>query len=79
MGRAILFIVILAIAGAITVLKSMACRVTRNEALKNTSLRGETKKVMDKTAKGVSWMEKQWDESKEKADSSTKKISKDDS
>ena len=78
MGKAILFIVILAIAGAFTLLKSMAGRVTRNEELKNTSLKSETKKVMDKTAKGVSWMEKQWEESKEKSDSSTKNKLKND-
>jgi len=79
MGRAILFIVILGIAALLAVIKSLAGRVSGNENLKNTSLKGETRKVMDKTAKGISWMEQQWEESKSSANKNDKNISRDDS
>ena len=78
MGRAILFIIIFVIAGAIAIMKNVLGKASGNESLKNASLKSETKKVMDKTAKGVSWMEKQWEESKKEAASSNKEISKDD-
>ena len=79
MGRAILFVVIIAVAAFLAVSKSLIGRVSGNEKLKDASLRGETKKVMDKTAKGVNWMEQQWEESKKSADSTSKNITKDDS
>ena len=59
-------------------MKNVLGKASGNESLKNASLKSETKKVMDKTAKGVSWMEKQWEESKKEAASSNKEISKDD-
>jgi predicted Holliday junction resolvase-like endonuclease len=78
MGRLFLFVIIAIIAGVIAVAKSAVGQVTKNEELKNTTLKGEAKKVMDKTAKGVSWMEEQWEESKKNAEDSSKKISHDD-
>ena len=41
--------------------------VSRNEKLKKSSVQSEVKNVMDKTAKGISWMDKQWEESKKSA------------
>ena len=79
MGRAVLFLFIIAIAACLAVIKSLIGRVSGNKNLKDTSLKGETKKVMDTTAKGVSWMEKQWEESKKAADLPSKGITKDDS
>jgi hypothetical protein len=74
MGRLFLFIIIGIIAVVISVIKSTTGTVTRNEELKNTTLKGETKKVMDKTAKGLSWMEQQWEESKKEAEEPKDKI-----
>ena len=51
----------------------MAGRVVGNRKLKSSTFKGETKKVMDKTAKGMSWMEQQWEQSKADAESENKK------
>lgn len=78
MGRLFLFVIIAIIAGIIAVVKSAVGRATRNEELKNTSFKGESKKVMDKTAKGISWMEEQWEASKKDAEPESKKTTHDD-
>lgn len=78
MGRLFLFVIIAIIAGIIAVIKSAVGKATGNEKLKNATLKSESKKVMDKTAKGISWMEKQWEESKKNADPASKKITHDD-
>ena len=53
--------------------KKAAGVVSGNEKLKNTTLKDETKKVMDKTAKGVGWMKQQWEQSKKEAEDANKK------
>ena len=68
MGRLFLFIIIAIIAGVVAVIKATIGHVSGNEDLKNTSFKGEAKVVMDKTAKGISWMEQQWEESKKDAE-----------
>lgn len=72
MGRLILFAFVGLIGLIFVVVKSVAGKVTGNENLKNTTLQGETKKVMDKTAKGMNWMEEQWEQSKKEAADSKK-------
>jgi hypothetical protein len=52
------------VAFIVTMLKKAAGTATDNERLKNTTLRNETQNVMDKTAKGISWMEDQWETAK---------------
>jgi hypothetical protein len=64
MVRLLLFIMIWVIAGVIALAKTAIGKVSGNEELGSASLKGEAKKVMDNTAKGISWMEKQWEESK---------------
>lgn len=71
MGRLFLFLIIGIIAVVIAVIKSAVGEVTGNEELKNTTLKGETKKVMDKTAKGIGWMEQQWEQSKKREEAAT--------
>lgn len=66
MGRGILFIVIAVIAGLITLVKKGVGTVNKN--YKDTSFKGESKKVMNKTAKGLNWMDEQWKEAKKKAE-----------
>ena len=78
MGRLFLFIIVAIVAGIIAASKSAVGKLSGNEELKNASLKGEAKKVMDKTAKGISWMEKQWEESKKDAEPASKKITSDD-
>lgn len=75
MGRLFLFVIIAIIAGVIALIKGAIGKVSGNESLKNTSFKGEAKNVMDKTARGVSWMEAQWEESKKDAEPpNTKKL-----
>ena len=67
MGRLFIFLIIALIAGAIALIKNSVGMVSRNEKLKKSSVQSEVKNVMDKTAKGISWMDKQWEESKKSA------------
>ena len=67
--RILVFLFIALIALVISVVKRSVGTVTKNEDLKNSSIADEAKTVMDKTAKGISWMEQQWEESKREANS----------
>ena len=73
MTRLLLFIFIAGVSFVIFLIKSMAGHVVGNKKLKKSTFKGETKKVMDKTAKGMSWMEQQWEQSKTDAESENKK------
>lgn len=72
MARLFLFLIVLIVAAIITVVKSSVGRVTGNEDLKNTTVKHEAKNVMDKTAKGIGWMEDHWEEAKKNAKQTTK-------
>ena len=65
--RILVFLLVAAIALVISAVKRSVGTVTKNNDLKNSSLADEAKTVMDKTAKGISWMEQQWEESKREA------------
>lgn len=78
MGRLFLFVIIAIIAGVIALAKNAIGNVSGNDELKDASVRSEAKKVMDKTARGINWMEEQWEESKKSVNSSNKKIEHDD-
>jgi hypothetical protein len=67
MGRLVIFLIIGAIALMISLIKSAAGRVTGNEELRAATVKTEAAKVMDKTARGLEWMDRQWQESKTKA------------
>lgn len=69
MGRLLAFIILAIIAGIIALLKNVLGQFFGNKHLKNASLKSETRNVMNKTAKGISWMEEQWEKSKKDADS----------
>jgi hypothetical protein len=79
MGRLIIFLIVAAIAGLIAVIKNTAGKISGNEALKNSNLKSEAKNVMDKTAKGISWMEKQWEDAKNTANTESENDTKNDS
>jgi len=76
--RLIALILLLLVAGAILLIKIVIGGITRNKELKNTNLKSETKNVMNKTAKGIRWMEEQWEESKRDAERNSKELTKDD-
>lgn len=65
--RIFVFLFIALIAIVISTVKRSVGTVMKNEDLKNSSLADEAKTVMDKTAKGISWMEQQWEDSKREA------------
>ena len=73
MTRLLFIIFIAGISFVIFLIKNMAGRVVGNKKFKKSTYKGETKKVMDKTAKGMSWMEQQWEQSKADAESENKK------
>lgn len=65
--RILVFLFIALIALVISTVKRSVGTVMKNEDLKSSSLADEAKTVMDKTAKGISWMEQQWEDSKREA------------
>ena len=73
MTRFLFIILIAGVSFVVFLIKSMAGHVVGNKNLKKSTFKGETKKVMDKTAKGMSWMEQQWEQSKADAESENKK------
>ena len=73
MTRLLFILFIAGISFVIFLIKKMAGHVVGNKKLKESTFKGETKKAMDKTAKGMSWMEQQWEQSKADAESEDKK------
>lgn len=71
MGRMVIMVFILIGSAIIFIVKSAAKKVTGG---KDVSFKDETRKVMDKTAKGVGWMNEQWDEAKRKAQDDNKDL-----
>lgn len=61
MGRLVLVIIMLAVSGIVYLIKAGASKVTGKE---NVNFQEESRKVMEKTAKGVNWMEEQWEKAK---------------
>ena len=76
-GKVNFFVIVGIIAIAIAVIKMGVGKVTGNEKLKNTTMQGETKKVMDKTAKGNKLDGTAWEQSKKDAEGLKKKITHD--
>ena len=67
MARMGLFLVIAIIAVVLFLIKLIIGKLIRNKDLQSTTVKNETKKVMDSTAKGISWMETQWEQSRKDA------------
>lgn len=61
MGRLVLVIGMLAVSGIIYLVKAGTSKVTGKETV---DFQDESRKVMEKTAKGVNWMEEQWEKAK---------------
>ena len=60
MGRLVIIVIMLIISGIIYLIKAAAGKVTGNEV----NFQDESKKVMNSAAKGVNWMNDQWDKAK---------------
>lgn len=61
MGRLILVVIMLIISGIIFLVKAGIGKVTG----KDVNFQDESKKVMQTTAKGINWMNEQWDRAKQ--------------
>ena len=66
MGRVILVLILMAVSGIIYLVKAGARKVTGGRVV---NFRDESQKVMQNTAKGVQWMNDQWDQAKSQAKS----------
>jgi hypothetical protein len=60
MGRLIIIVVMMIISGIIYLIKAAAGKVTGKEV----NFQDESRKVMEKTARGVHWMNDQWEKAK---------------
>lgn len=60
MGRLIFLVLMLIVSGVIYLIKAGAGKITGNEV----SFQDESKKVMEKTARGINWMNEQWENAK---------------
>ena len=65
MGRAIGLILLLILSGIIYLIKAGAGKVTGKEV----KFQDESRKVMEKTARGINWMNEQWEKAKSTASS----------
>jgi hypothetical protein len=60
MGRLVIIIVMMIISGIIYLIKAAAGKITGKEV----NFQDESRKVMEKTARGVHWMNDQWEKAK---------------
>lgn len=67
MGRLVIVVILLIISGIVYLVKAGAGKVTGNQV----NFQDESKKVMNTAAKGVNWMNDQWEKAKNGDNSST--------
>ena len=67
MIRLVFFVIVIVIAVVVWASKQAAGAVTGSEDLKGTTVKGQTQRTLDAAARGVNWMEKQWEEAKSDA------------
>ena len=70
MGRILVLVLIVIMGWIFTAEKKTTGKIVNNQRLKDTSVKDESKKIMNKAAKGINWMEEQWQDSKKSADKS---------
>jgi hypothetical protein len=74
MARLLLFAIIAVVGLIVTLFKKSAGAVTSNAEWERANLKDETSKVMTSTAKGLSWMDEQWQEATQAAEDEKKKL-----
>jgi hypothetical protein len=67
MIRLIFFGIVLVVALVVWSAKKAAGYVSENQGLKDTTYKGQTQRTMDSAARGVNWLEKQWEQAKSDA------------
>ena len=67
MGRLILFGIVLLVTFVIWIAKQAAGKLGGSERLRQATFKDQTKKTMDVTARGINWLDDQWEEAKRTA------------
>lgn len=67
MIRLVFFGVVIVIAVIAWIAKQAAGAATGNKSLQDTTFKGQTQQTMDSAARGLNWLEKQWEEAKSDA------------
>lgn len=67
MVRLVFFGIVLLIAVISWIVKQAAGAATGDTSLQNTTFKGQTQQTMDTAARGMNWLEKQWEEAKSDA------------
>ena len=66
----LIILIIIAIIGVIAyVSKKTASAIANKKSLQDATVKSETKNLMDNTAKGINWLNEQWEKSKKSATS----------
>jgi len=65
MARLILFAIVVVVAVLIWIVKAAAGAVTGSEKLQQETLRSQTQKTMHTAARGVNWLNEQWEQAKQ--------------
>ena len=65
--RLLVLLIIAAISIVITLIKKTAGHVVGSDDLSKTTVKKETANLIDKTARGVGWMEQQWEAAKNRS------------
>lgn len=68
MLRLIFFGLILLVSLLIWVAKQAVGQLNDDQELTNTTMKGQTQRTMDSAARGLNWLEKQWEQAKEDAE-----------
>lgn len=67
MIRLAFFGIVIVIAVIVWIVKQAAGAATGNKNLQNSTFKGQTQQTMDTAARGLNWLDKQWDEAKAEA------------
>jgi hypothetical protein len=68
MIRLVFFGIVLVVALIVWIAKQAAGEVTGNQSLRSTTYKGQTQRTMDSAARGLNWLDKQWDQAKSDAE-----------
>jgi dipeptidase len=67
MIRLAFLLIVVLVAGLVWVVKLAAGAATGNQKLQNTTFKQQATSTMNTTAKGLNWLEQQWEQSKSEA------------
>ena len=68
MVRLIFFGIVLLVSFLIWIAKQAAGHLAEDDRLTNTTMKGQTQRTMDSAARGLNWLEQQWEQAKDDAE-----------